>query len=330
MTTDAIKEIITAGERIQATKYYLVAILVVLVYEHLITFSDEVRLIWWPNKQNLVTQDSNFAATFAFYLGISEQILYTNMSVGDLFIFQIERHSVRIYKSFTSPASDFIRYLSCRRLASIEPLGLLTIALLIADTLLLLRVYALYHRSKRVGIYLGTLILCQVVVDCVLLTFPGGGPLDLPAIDLPVFNGCLFIPSARLGRWPTLVLLLEILYDTSIFSLIIVKTWREVSLSTLERRGIAHLLVKDGAFVIFSMIGIWTFMNLFSPISLKDLNGPPSSTMMAIMTNRLTLNIHDKVKAPLSTTEQASTSCELSTIQFTTDKRELPREPESV
>ncbi|KAF8585274.1 hypothetical protein K439DRAFT_1632805 [Ramaria rubella] len=163
-------------------------------------------------------------------------------------------------------------------LAPIEPVGMLMVSLIVADILLLLRVYALYYGSWLVMIYLGSLIVCQIVVDSVLFTFPGNGPLPVPgisSINLPAFNGCIFDPSPRLGHWPTAVLVLELVYDLSIFSLIIVKTWREVSMNALGHRGLARLIIRDGTLyflVIFPMIFIWAIMNLFAPPVLKELN----------------------------------------------------------
>ncbi|KAF8591829.1 hypothetical protein K439DRAFT_1626340 [Ramaria rubella] len=160
-------------------------------------------------------------------------------------------------------------------MAPIQPLGLLTVALIVSGTLLLLRIYAIYNRSVIVLGYLGALIASQVAVSIYLFTFPGSTVLPLPPINTPAFHGCLYIPSPRLGLWASSVLVLELVYDVSVFCLIAIKAWKAMSFNTLGLHGLMYLLIKDGAMyflVIFSFILLWFMMDMLAPEGLKCIN----------------------------------------------------------
>ncbi|KAF8573668.1 hypothetical protein K439DRAFT_1665716 [Ramaria rubella] len=317
MTADKIEEIIAAGMQTQVNKYYLIACLVVFTYEHLITFSDEIRFIWWPNKQKI--------SNFIFYLSRYYTLICLSVIV---FINFSTRWNDAVSMHIVTDLVGLISTSSCIKLSPIEPVSVM-VALIVTDILLLLRVYAYYYGSWLVMIYLGSLIVCQTVVNCVLFTFPGDGPLPVPGIppiSLPTFNGCVFSPSPRFGYWPTAVLALELVYDLSIFSLIIVKTWREVSMNALGHRGLARLIIRDGTLyfvVICPMIFIWAIMNLFAPPVLKELNAIPSSTMLLIMSNRLTLNIHRKARTAYSISDQLQSTHELSTLRWASNAHDI-------
>ncbi|KAF8489755.1 hypothetical protein JB92DRAFT_2835992 [Gautieria morchelliformis] len=146
-----------------------------------------------------------------------------------------------------------------------------------------------------------SVIAIQFSLGVVLFTFLGSGPLPLPPIDHPVFQACLFTPSPRIGNGPLAPIVLELMYDVSVVGLIMAKSWKDRSLNgMMGRGGILRSIVKDGVIyflVIFSTMFTLLCMSLFAPGLLKLIN----AHLVAIMINRLTINLHRSVKSKAQT-----------------------------
>ncbi|KAF8501346.1 hypothetical protein JB92DRAFT_866185 [Gautieria morchelliformis] len=204
---------------------------------------------------------------------------------------------------------------------SVGPLQLayLTVIIIPSNILLLLRVYALYNRNKWILGYLGAVIVIQFAACIFVSTFPGHGPLPMPPIDLPVFQGCLYLPSTSLKSGGVTPVMLELVYDVSIVGLIMAKNWKDRSFNGLmDRGGILRIIVKDGIIyflIIFSTKVAWLCLALFAPLALKFVNAYPSDVLVSIMINRLTINLHRSVKGDqrISLTPSA---VELTAVRF--------------
>ncbi|KAF8526753.1 hypothetical protein JB92DRAFT_3093421 [Gautieria morchelliformis] len=271
MSSGSVEDIIVLGGQLQASRYCLVSSLALLIYEHLLTLGDEVRYIW-SNRISLA---------------------------GSLFF--VTRYFVPISLSvITSALTTTWGEAVCKKVGPLEP-ALLTVIAIASSILLLLRVYALYNRNKWISGYLSSVTVIQLAVCIFVYAFPGRGPLPVPPIDLPVFQGCLFLPSASLKSGAFAPIILELTYDVSIVALIIAKTWKDTSLNGLRDRGwILRIIVKDGItyfLVIFSTMFIWLCMALFAPMGLKFVNAYPSEVLVPIMINRLTIHLHRSVKS---------------------------------
>ncbi|KAF8524978.1 hypothetical protein JB92DRAFT_1351070 [Gautieria morchelliformis] len=156
----------------------------------------------------------------------------------------------------------------CKTVGPLE-LAFFTVVLIASSILLLLRVYALYNRNKWILGYLSSAILIQFAVCILISAFSGHGLLPRPSVDLPVFQGCLYPPPARLKNGTLVPVILELAYDVSIIGLIIAKSWKDRSLNGLrDRGGILRIIVKDGIIyflVIFSTMFTWLCLGLFAP-----------------------------------------------------------------
>ncbi|KAF8532322.1 hypothetical protein JB92DRAFT_1313531 [Gautieria morchelliformis] len=287
MSSGSVEDIIVLGGQLQATRYFLVSSLALLIYEHFLTLGDEVRYIW-----------SSRVSLAGFLFFVTRYYVPICLSV--------------ITSALTTKWSEavclvpigslcFLLCFSCKAVGPLEPVGFLTVVVTSSSILLLLRVYALYNRNKWILGYLSSVIVIHFSLSIFFFTFPGGGPFPMPPIDLPVFQGCLYLPSPRTKNGPLAPIALELIYDASIVVLIVAKSWKDRSLSGLgNRSGILRNIVKDGIIyflVIFSTMFTWLCLGLFAPLGLKLVNAHPSTVLIAIMINRLTISLHRSVKS---------------------------------
>ncbi|KAF8484136.1 hypothetical protein JB92DRAFT_1625597 [Gautieria morchelliformis] len=214
MSSGSAEDIIVLGGQLQATRYCLVSGLALLFYEHLLTLGDEVRYIW-----------SSRISLAGFLFFVTRCFVPISLSV--------------ITAAATTKWGDAV-------LGHLE-LAFFTVVLIASSILLLLRVYALYNRSKWILCYLSSVILIQFVVCTLLSGFSDHGLLPMPPIDIPVFQGCLYPPPSRPKNGTLAPVIVEIAYDVSIIGLIMAKGWKDRSLNGLrDRGGILRIIVKDG------------------------------------------------------------------------------------
>ncbi|KAF8525008.1 hypothetical protein JB92DRAFT_3140432 [Gautieria morchelliformis] len=291
MSSGSVQEIVVLGGQLLLEQYYLVSSLALLFYEHLLTLGDEVRYIW----SNRVT-----LAGLLFY--VTRYFVPICMSV--------------ITAVVTTKWGETV----CKTLGPLE-LAVFTVIGTASSILLLLRVYALYNHNKWTLGYLSSVIVIQLVVSTFVYAFPGHGPLPAPPIDVPAFQGCLYLPSPRLKDGAYIPFILELTYDVSIIGLIVAKSWKDRALNGLrDQGGILRIIVKDGIIyflVIFSTMFIWLCMVLFAPPGLKLVNSGSSNILISIMINRLTINIHRSAKGNYGTSLTPS-AVQLPTWMFNT------------
>ncbi|KAF8146835.1 hypothetical protein K438DRAFT_1868455 [Mycena galopus ATCC 62051] len=234
--------------------------IVVLVYDHILTFDSEVKYIWNAKR--------------------------TRTSLWFLFI----RYSALAIRLFTLVTFDFGDYDAdtCNRLNSARSY-LTVIQELFVGLTLVLRVLAMYAFDKLVlGTLVTTAILCVVVsVWCVLTT---GAPLVFPK---PI-SGCLTAVShssqvREAGAWEALLAA-----DVVLLVLTILRAYnhsRDIPTGALWR-----VLIRDGAiyFVVIclaNVANIVTFIhgNVITANSLPGFTVKLSVTMIC----RLMLNLHE-------------------------------------
>ncbi|KAF8463027.1 hypothetical protein JB92DRAFT_3067908 [Gautieria morchelliformis] len=183
----------------------------------------------------------------------------------------------------------------CKTVGPLE-LAFFNVVGIASNFLLLLRVYALYNRNKWILGYLSSIVAIQFAASICIGAFPGSGPLLLPPIDIAAFQGCFFLPSARLKNAEYAATILELIYGVSIVGLIMAKGWKDRSLNGLrDRGGVIRIIVRDSIIyflVIFSTMFIWLCVGIFAPLGLKFVN----AYLVSIMINRLTINLHRSVK----------------------------------
>ncbi|KAF8524977.1 hypothetical protein JB92DRAFT_2877849 [Gautieria morchelliformis] len=277
MSSGSVQDIIVLGGQF----------LVLLIYEHLLTLGDEVRLY----VSRPATSSRQLLAGFLFF--VTRYYVPICLSV--------------IISALTTKWGEAVCHVPigsfCKTVGPLEP-AFLTVIVIASSILLLLRVYALYNRNKWILGYLSSVILIQFAVCIFVFTFPGRGPLPVPPIDIAVFQGCLFLPSASLKSGALAPIILELTYDVSIVGLIIAKSWKDRSLNGLrDRGGIFRIIVRDGIIyflVIFSTMLIWLCVGLFAPapqcLASALLTDGSANSLVSIMINRLTIHLHRSVK----------------------------------
>ncbi|PPQ94853.1 hypothetical protein CVT25_007225 [Psilocybe cyanescens] len=127
---------------ISIRKWSTLASWAVLLYEYIITFNEEIRYIW------------SFPVTAVHLIYVLSR--YFAIIVQSINVFLI----LRPFSALDIPEQ------SCRRWFLFE---LIAVCVLMAalDSILMLRVYALHRKDRRIGVLLVTLFLGQIVVEVV-------------------------------------------------------------------------------------------------------------------------------------------------------------------
>ncbi|KAF9445267.1 hypothetical protein P691DRAFT_735258 [Macrolepiota fuliginosa MF-IS2] len=184
-------EVEQAASHLLAGKYFQLAAFVMLVYDHLLTFGQEVERVW---KQRLS------AASVLFLVNRYATIL----------------QFVALLDAFHNPhwAGQV-----CNRSVLFE--GSSTVALVaVGQLIMILRVFALYERSMRVLVFLMTLWLLQIVISAVGLQT--GFPVPLPT----GLAGCILTGTSPL--FPSLWIA-PLFTDSAVFFLTLYRTKRYLS-----------------------------------------------------------------------------------------------------
>ncbi|KAF8577322.1 hypothetical protein K439DRAFT_1664259 [Ramaria rubella] len=268
------ESLIQAGQNVVATKYYLAAAFTILLYDHMISFSDELEYIW-KKKWGMTAKEL-----------LPESILYPG-SHG--------RHHDRIIKTQSPQHSSTtvgVKKSVCKKFVPFEPFGFGIPLIAVPGFLLILRVYALYGRNFYVLVYLAVLLLAQVTVGIWQFAFPGGGPVMFPDVPGPVFHGCLYTAAPSLGAAAGAYLVVDLFFDVSIFALTMARTWK--AFWNHRGPGLLRRISQDGAVyfvMIFTLNSVWLFMVLFATPTLKYINALPAIMLDVTMINRLTMSL---------------------------------------
>ncbi|PPQ91253.1 hypothetical protein CVT25_006392 [Psilocybe cyanescens] len=129
-------------QNISIRKWSTLASWAVLLYEYIITFNDEIRFIW------------SFPVT-------AVRLIYVLSRY-----FAIIVQSINVFLILRPLSALDIPEQSCRRWFLFE---LIAVSVLMAalDSILMLRVYALHRKDRRVGVLLVVLFLVQIVVEVI-------------------------------------------------------------------------------------------------------------------------------------------------------------------
>lgn len=244
----------TAALHLAAGKYFQIAAFVMLVYDQILTFPDEVERIW---KQNWS------GATILFLI---------NRYVTPLqFIVGIDAFQDPIWTKS-----------ACDRFVAFE--GSSTVAMVaVCEMIMILRVYALYGRSRLILAFLLFLWVAQVTLSSIGMRT--GFAVPLP----PGFVGCIFSSASPLfpALWVT-----PLVTDCCIFFLTL---WRTRTFIRRSRRTpTIHLFLRDGLMyflVIFMANLLNTLIFFLGPSDLKAVGASFSQLITATMISRLVLNL---------------------------------------
>ncbi|KAI0051511.1 hypothetical protein FA95DRAFT_1602540 [Auriscalpium vulgare] len=297
--------------QILAGKYFFLAALTLLLYDHLSTLPEEVETVWKKKK------------TLVLYLFILIRY-YAPIAV-----------SVVAF-GFFSPTMTRER---CANWMLFLPLGIVMPLTLLPGVLMLIRVYALYGRNKLVLFGLGSVLLSQTAAGLYQFTVKGGTPAPDP-INNYEFHFCIYLPPKRIGQVATMYVFMEVGYDTLIFLLTISRTtymyWSYHGTLAASKLGngstsLVTSLIRDGAFyfgAIFSMNLMWVLMIMHAPTGLRAIASIPSVT--TVMISRITLNLRTTVYGRAHVFERTLHNIPLSDFKSVRRSKYSPFDPSDV
>lgn len=239
-----------------AGKYLQLAAFVVLIYDHIVTFSQEVERVW-TRKLN----------------GASILFLINRYVTPLQFIIIIDAFHDPIWTP--APAA-------CKRIVLFE--GASTVALLaVCELILILRVYALYSRCSRILCFLMVLWVAQITVSCVGLR--SGYRVQLPL----QLVGCILTGRGTLfpAIWVT-----PLITDTCICILTLWRTRKYIRRS--RNMPTLHIFIRDGIlyFLLICMVNLMNTLVYFLAVSdLKAIGASLSQLLTSVMISRLVLNL---------------------------------------
>ncbi|KAF8189750.1 hypothetical protein BJ912DRAFT_903432 [Pholiota molesta] len=254
MSSPELDALATGARHLLAGKYFQIAAFVMLLYDHALTFSDEVERVW------------------------KKKISYGTT------LFLINRYASPLEFIVILDAFDDSRWtmFACKHFVIFE--GAATVALVaICQLIMILRVYALWNRSTIVMTVLLTLWTAQIVISAVGLHT--GFAVPLPAI----LTGCILTGSGSI--FPS-IWISALVTDTFIFIFTIGRTHQYIRDS--GKAPTLHLFVRDGAlyfFVIFMANLLNTLMFFLAPSDLKAIGASFSQLITSLMVSRLYLSL---------------------------------------
>ncbi|KAJ7482292.1 hypothetical protein B0H11DRAFT_2232510 [Mycena galericulata] len=280
----------TAYFRLQVNYKFQTANYALYIFDHFITFGDEVEKIW---SQPLTL------ASLLFYL--NRYMTHVQFIILQPFT-KLTGRSPYVFPSFyfmrpTDIAARCVNAmfysrerLHCAWLSSLNAshpyctAPAATYGILSGNTVtLILRVYALYLSNKYVLAFILTLLTGQIIFMAYALTF--GIRVPLP----PGWPGCVLTGS---GPWFGGFWAAPIVTDTFIFFLTL---WRTVRYQKRHgRMNYMQIIMRDGILyfgVIFSVNMMNCVIFFAAPTDLKAIGASFSQIMTAVMISRLHLNL---------------------------------------
>jgi len=160
-------------------------------------------------------------------------------------------------------------------------------------SLILLRVYALYNRDKRILLTLSALLLLELSTAFGISVWASVYARDAGwIVFVPLFDTCAFTAYVS---WLWVVFPFMILYDVTVFVLILRKTWEHVS-KTNSRTSLLSTLLIDGLWYFLVMLAgellnLIAFASFPSTLFLVGLN--IMWCINATMVSRIFLNLRN-------------------------------------
>ncbi|KLO09381.1 hypothetical protein SCHPADRAFT_943676 [Schizopora paradoxa] len=240
-----------------ATNYVGLASYVVLIYDHVLTFPDEVQFMWKGNKGPIV------------YLFFFNRYFFPFAFIINLFAYLSRALN-------PSQCKRFVRYEgSC-----------VILGLAIAGLVMSLRVNALYLGSKRIQAFLAAIWIGMISVSIWLLS------RGYPVPRLHGEYGCSMIFDPTLGGWAAASSAAPLMFDSCIVILTLCRTLRAVRSHLASK--LVKTLFEDGVLYfgsIFATNLALTIMIVKSPPGLKNILGQFAEVITVTMISRLCIHL---------------------------------------
>ncbi|PPQ90100.1 hypothetical protein CVT25_012264 [Psilocybe cyanescens] len=266
-------EIITLGYDLLAFKRYYVGMAALLAYDYCLTIRREMETVW-TGKRSLI-----------FYLYVMNR--YCPMAFC---IVTLSAYFSNLWTAELQLTHLMVLYHSCDRFAIVKWFQTLLIVIP-AESVLVLRMYALANRSKFVVGFLGSMMIVQCCVVFYAMSRPGKNrALDSPFELGDPYHVCILFSEPRMD---TAYLGVSILFDFTVFAFTIGRTVNFCK-KQLPKTALLRTILRDGAFyfaVILSGNVVWMICALAGRRGVKLINAQPSLLLTSIMITRLTLSL---------------------------------------
>ncbi|KLO07399.1 hypothetical protein SCHPADRAFT_650413 [Schizopora paradoxa] len=259
----------TAGNQILGTKYAILGLLTLNIYDHIMTLPQEIKYIW---KRKFT------AVSFLFFMNRYYALC------------------VFIIGLIADSAPNF-NFATCSRFALFQPLAGGIPLTIMPDMVIGLRVYALYGRNKLIAVLLANYLTAELGVALWLYLTPGGHPLNLPGPPDVMANPTLQSVEQnadKLGNLRSAAFqFMQTIYDTVVFIMIAYKTVRE-AFGPKKNRSIKTLMAAHGLVyyaVVLATNLAWALMIILAPVGLKYSLAAPTLILVCMSVNKMTLSL---------------------------------------
>jgi len=257
--------------QVQAQAYLGVAGFCLLLYDMAITLDIEINLVW-PAPFSLV----------------KVLFLFNRYVVPGVYIWNVYMLSGTIT---SVPGNSYCFNFFAFNLAmqAITSNG-------VGATLILLRVYALYDRNKRILTLLVTLLLAELGITLGVSMYASVVLRDEMVFE-PMFGTCALL--AHLS-WLWVVFLPMIIFDVTVFVLILWKTWEHVRTTGMQKSLLSQMLYDGVAYFAVMLAGESLNVAAFSsfPATLYLVGMQIMWSLNTTMVSRIYLTLRDTAARP--------------------------------
>ncbi|KAI6011353.1 hypothetical protein EDC04DRAFT_3121972 [Pisolithus marmoratus] len=183
-------------------------------------------------------------------------------------------------------------YPSCKTVAVHDQVTVITVQI-IAGIIMIIRVYALYMKSRRVLLFLVLVILAGIGVGCWAILSPSPSTARFVPIS-PLRNGCNVPTTYEQAERNAIAWSGQMAFDAIVFVLTL---WRTLRVRRLGNRTLLDIFIRDGALYFGLMTGAnvanITTLLVCNTSTTKSLFLGFTNTISSIMISRLMLNLRD-------------------------------------
>ncbi|KAG7087337.1 hypothetical protein E1B28_013313 [Marasmius oreades] len=254
---EALKSLTKAYAHLLASKYHVLASTIMLCYDHILTFDDELKYFWQRKT------------TFPFWLFLT---------------FRYASPIVSIINLVASHEPNWVGD-ACKNWIWL-PIAIGSIIRFATGIIMILRVHAVYAEATWVlwlmlPIFIGHLVVMGWAI-------PAGGPANLP----PGFIGCIPKPKAGTGLRLPSIYIAALVFDATVFALTLGRAIYYRASSPLIP--LMTLVIRDGTlyFAVIFVVNLTNgFMMALAPPDLSVINAPFASMIRTILVSRLMFNL---------------------------------------